>query len=159
MKQFMRRFFLFFLGTSSVVFVDQLSKFLVMRWWPSIMQLNRGISFGWLGGGEENSSRLILVGGALVIVFIFVLAVRSATFSKFWERYPLLIGTFWGGGVSNFFDRLLIGGVRDWLQVPFLPLLSPAWSIKNNVADWSIFGSLLLIILLIARDDFRDKTK
>jgi len=90
----MRRFFSFFFGASVVILVDQLSKLLVMKWWPSIMQLNRGISFGWLGGGEENGSRLILVGGALVIVFIFVLAVRTATFSKFWERYPLLIGFF-----------------------------------------------------------------
>jgi len=46
--------------------------------------------------------------------------------------------------VSNFFDRLLMGGVRDWL---------PIWSLKNNLADWSIFGSLLLIIILTIKNE------
>ncbi len=42
--------------------------------------------------------------------------------------------------MSNIVDRLVLGGVRDFLPLPFVDM-------KNNLADWFIVGSLLYIAI------------
>lgn len=52
------------------------------------------------------------------------------------KKYPIILGLFQGGAVSNVLDRLVYGGVRDWLAVPILGL-------RNNFADWAIVIALV----------------
>ncbi len=102
-----------------------------------IVEINPGISFGFFSG------------------FWLTLALIAFFFSFYqwschtWQRsYPLLMGLLLGGALSNIVDRLVLGGVRDFLPLPFLQFLSlPFADIKNNLADWFIVVSLLLIFL------------
>lgn len=47
---------------------------------------------------------------------------------------------FFAASLSNIWDRVVFGGVRDFLTVPIL-------GVKNNVADWCIVLSLFVIFL------------
>lgn len=46
--------------------------------------------------------------------------------------------------MSNLLDRLVYGGVRDWLTVPVLGL-------KNNLADWAIVGAIVWYGIMLKR--------
>ena len=62
------------------------------------------------------------------------------------NKYPIVRGLFLGGAMSNIMDRLVIGGVRDWLPVPVLGL-------RNNLADWAIVGALIIFLIGEVRKD------
>ena len=113
---------------SCVVFVlDQVSKFgAQLAGWP--MVLNSGVSFGWRPAGEWLTLGLVVLVGVGVAVS--------------WQQYhraPIISGLFLGGVLANLTDRIFLGGVRDWLALPFTGLY-------NNVADWAI--ALAVIIAL-----------
>jgi len=46
------------------------------------------------------------------------------------------------GGLSNLIDRIVWGGVRDWLPIPLTPL-------HNNLADWLIVISCIGLVWLM----------
>lgn len=110
-----------------MVLVDQYSKYLFF----SSMQLscNMGISFGILGQLSSWSLTVLLI--SLLGVFIYILRELIA-------QYPVSLGLFLGGGVSNIIDRVMLGCVRDWLPIPFTQIL-------NNLADWAIFAGIALL--------------
>jgi lipoprotein signal peptidase len=90
--------------------------------------LNTGVSFGLLSG----------FGGYIFIQLIFLLILLIVLY-----KAQLALGLkiiFLAGIMSNTADRFLYGGVRDWLEIPFL-------SIKNNLADWYIFVAILGFVL------------
>lgn len=107
-----------------LVFLDQVLKFLAVN--SNLLQAsyNRGISFGllpdfwWLG-----INFLILTG-----IFIFLIKKPSL---------PLLL--IFGGGLSNFIDRIWWGGVIDYIRLPLFP-----WAF--NLADvWIVLGVILIL--------------
>lgn len=106
-----------------VLLFDQVSKY----FFASMTILNQGVGFGF--GAElatqQNTILLLLV----VIVASWYVA------RCFWQRSEIATGLFFGGAFSNLFDRVLVGGVRDWLPIPFT-------SVSNNLADWAIFLAL-----------------
>jgi signal peptidase II len=100
-----------------VIVVDQVSKFLVGNSGGE-MVLNTGISFGLF---SNLAIWLSLVG--LVVL-------------SWWGRHtltqqPLSMGLIWGGALSNLLDRVVWGGVQDWLALPGMPF-------RNNLADVAI---------------------
>lgn len=112
-----------------VVLVDQVSKFWASEnGWTTI---NSGVSFG-LGAALANWSLIL---GLLVIIMLCLIEARRTL--KPWVRWGLC--GIAAGGVSNVIDRILHGGVLDWMPVPFLPL-------TNNLADYVITVSVLLIL-------------
>ncbi len=71
-----------------------------------------------------------------IFVLIFLIGIFWwGTFS--WVKESIAGGLFFGGALSNILDRIVFGGVRDWLSIPFT-------SLNNNVADWAIFIGLVL---------------
>jgi lipoprotein signal peptidase len=125
------RFFLFFLSFC-LVFFDQISKFLANK--MGLVVMNEGISFGIFGEkmGSMSGSKgeTFLIGGVIFLLMGVMLRMRKHKFAK---------TLFISGAISNLIDRLIWGGVRDWLLVPFLGL-------KNNLADWFIFVGLAVIL-------------
>lgn len=109
-------FFWFF----GIVLLDQGTKYLSPTY-----TLNPGISFGLFQSG-------ILT--ALLGVILLGIAVKFGR--QFLQVSEVATGIFFGASLSNILDRILFGGVRDFLPVPLL-------SVQNNLADWAIILSLL----------------
>jgi lipoprotein signal peptidase len=115
-------------GGAGMILVDQLSKWLVASLDPQLVELNAGVSFGWFAVDGSFADQAML--SSVLVVFLFL--VFLAGYRQLWSKQPLLAGIFFGAVLSNILDRLLVGGVRDWLYIPFTTL-------KNNMADWCIF--------------------
>ncbi len=119
-----------------MVLLDQLSKYFFSRF----VSLNYGVafgigwfeSFGWLG---------------LLFIFGLVLALSSRSVN----RYPVCFGLFYAGAVSNLVDRLIFGGVRDFLPLPF--------GLTNNLADWAIGMGLTYVVILKIRDEVAKRSE
>lgn len=126
----MNRYKSILLICSIVFLIDQLSKHLV-TFFDLPMTFNSGISFNFLSVNNATFLSMILL---LITSFLFF------SFTKIWAKNYLAAGLFFGGALANIFDRFIFGSVRDWLTIPFL-------EIKNNLADWSIFFGLLILIV------------
>jgi lipoprotein signal peptidase len=107
------------------VALDQLTKLGARSWgWST---LNPGISFGWFH--QLPSTWLILILAGIGLGLSFKLA-RITSIS------PVIRGLFIGGLISNLLDRIFLGGVVDWIPVPFVGL-------SNNLADYAIALSVV----------------
>jgi len=112
----------FWLSLGGVVLVDQVTKGLVEQgWWDKTLVINNGISFGLQFGSNQFQTILLIL---LWLLMGWILL------TKFGYK-SLYIGIFLGGGLSNLIDRLVWGGVRDWMSWPII-------QIDNNLADWAI---------------------
>lgn len=110
-----------------VAVLDQYSKHYATKTFPS--NVNTGISFGLFAAWPA------FVWGALLMMLLVGLWLA---WRNWWLDFPVGSGMFFGGAVSNLFDRFFYGGVRDWLPIPFTPL-------HNNIADWAVVAGLFLI--------------
>jgi signal peptidase II len=96
---------------------------------------NRGVAFGFLGGG----------GPIVLVVTLAALALLLAYFARHAER-PLLwlpTGLVLGGALGNLIDRLHQGYVTDFIHVPHWPAF--------NVADMCITGGVVALVLVLER--------
>jgi lipoprotein signal peptidase len=117
------------------ILFDQISKQL-----SSQVVLNTGVSFGLFSGPLLT---LLLIGIFIAIAFSYG--------KTFVQISPIATGFFSGGAFSNILDRVIYGGVRDFLPVPLL-------GIRNNLADWCIILSLLWIFLHSSKASFSKTT-
>lgn len=109
-----------FVSLVATITIDQISKFVAHD-----IILNTGVSFG------------LFPSSLLTIMLIGVLITIAFKFGRlFYASSPSVTGIFFGGSVSNIIDRLVYGGVRDFLPVPF-------FEIRNNLADWAIILALM----------------
>ena len=101
------------------------------------LHVNPGVAFGlsrslgWAVG---------LIGLAVLFVLTYVLWGSG-------RRLERGLALLWAGGLSNVLERLLLGGVTDFLFVPLprLPLV-PIPGLYVNLADlWLVLGAALLI--------------
>ncbi|MBP7876213.1 signal peptidase II [Candidatus Woesebacteria bacterium] len=114
--------------------LDQISKTVFISS-QGRMLINEGVSFGWRPAGEW------LPIGLVVLIFF----VAAASF-RYWSRAPLATGLFLGGVLANLTDRLIFGGVRDWLPIPLIGLY-------NNLADWAIAAATILLLYAVIRNE------
>lgn len=138
----------------SVILIDRVSKVwavealadgrvivLVEPWWQLRLVYNPGAAFGFAGGYTVVIS-LIAVGVVLAILRI------SRRLRNVW--WAIALGGILGGAVGNLIDRItqepgpLRGFVIDFIEWPGFPV----W----NLADASIVGSVVLVVLLSLRD-------
>jgi hypothetical protein len=119
------------LGSSfGVVLLDQLSKIVASRMgWVTI---NPGISFSWFAAVFTQVPLLVLLPFFCILIFWIC--------TNYAARYPVWVGVFIGGALSNFIDRIFFGGVLDWFWLPGI-------GVYNNLADWAICLSVLGILL------------
>jgi signal peptidase II len=100
--------------------------------------VNVGINFG-LAGEATNTRQLQLAGLALVVCFaIIVWGLRS---DAHWSS--IIAGLFAGGGLANALERILYGGVFDYLNLSFIFYNNP---FSFNIADIYIFVGLVLFV-------------
>lgn len=116
------------LGT---IALDQLSKFIVSTIAPESVILNRAVAFSfpaptWVVWG----ALVVLVGLAVYEWFQWSGAARP---KRAWS-----LGLLIGGALSNLIDRLLFGGVRDFIDLRVWPVF--------NLADVALtVGTIALI--------------
>ncbi|MBU0576191.1 signal peptidase II [Patescibacteria group bacterium] len=109
--------------------VDQFTKLIAPLYFK--ITLNYGVSLGWFSQIPTGVITLALLGLAVGLAYMF---------RREWHRYPVISGLFWAGLISNLLDRILFGGVTDWLQLPMT-------QVSNNLADMAM--SLALLLLLV----------
>jgi signal peptidase II len=102
-----------------LIIFDQVLKFIV-RFLGFDYTFNRGISFGFLNRHTNN-----LVLPVFIIVIIFIL---TASFLKYRNGVKLrfFLSLVLAGGISNLIDRLIHGGVVDFISIFFFPVFNPA---------------------------------
>ncbi|MDD5409153.1 MAG: signal peptidase II [Candidatus Omnitrophica bacterium] len=127
---------------SSVVFLDQLSKFIVVRFLQlntpvsliknflyMTLVYNRGAAFGML----KNQLLFFVLISFFVILFIFLHLKNK----KIPLLYKISLSLILAGSVGNLIDRLRFGYVIDFLDLRFWPVF--------NLADSALtIGALLL---------------
>lgn len=107
---------------------DQLTKFIAQS--MELVTINPGISYGLFSGFSR--------AGMLIMLLVFFAGITKLTW-EWWQKHLIIFGLFSGSVLSNMWDRIMVGGVRDFLPVPFLGL-------ENNLADWVIFVCLALAV-------------
>lgn len=134
----------------AVVVLDQLTKHLLesslqegseRKLIPGVALVNtrnRGIAFGVDPG--SNAIVSVVIGLALLALLVYFL--RNATRPLLW----LPTGLLFGGAIGNIVDRIREGAVTDFIKLPL------GWP-PFNLADASITIGVIILILLVARED------
>ena len=124
-----------------VIIVDQVLKFLVLRFRPEwdfkILLIhfisNTGAGFG------------ILQGKTLILAMVSLIAALLVVF--FYKKIPqeklmqVLMGLFLGGVVGNFIDRMFRGYVVDFIDFKFWP----AFNVADAVITISVIGLIIYL--------------
>ena len=141
----------------SIIIIDQLTKKLIyglpaksifgnLLWFEST--LNKGVAFGMFAGMQII---FIILSFLCSCVFVYLLL------SKKWIKQKLMkvaIGLILGGTISNFVDRLIFNGVRDFIYLKFINFAI------FNVADIAItVGTILVIIYILFGSNTKDEIK
>lgn len=115
-----------------VLVSDRVSKFWVMNygWW----QLNKGGVFGVVPGNWW----LVLVP---ILIGVLIFELRKAS-----GQNKLILAVMITAGFSNLIDRMLFGGVVDFI-------VYPVFGFVGNVADiWLTLGVIILIAKSLDRE-------
>ncbi len=115
---------------------------------PATGDLNTGMSFGWL---EDKAWALpMFIAVTVVALIIFLIAFLKMPAKKRFLRLSLVF--IMAGAAGNLIDRVVLGGVRDFIYMDFSFVgISPFW---NNVADLVITaGAVMFVLALLFVDD------
>jgi signal peptidase II len=101
---------------------------------------NRGVAFGLAGGA----------GAPLVLVTLVALGVVGYLFARNPTRPGMWVATglLAGGAIGNLADRVRVGYVTDFVDLPPWP--------PFNLADMAITAGVLLLVFLYLRDGERE---
>jgi lipoprotein signal peptidase len=105
---------------------------------PDLPRVNHGALFGLGNDKKEDANRIFAVISVVAALAIIVWTSRRAAAADRWLCAAL--GLILGGTVGNLFDRLVFGGVRDFLYFYYVN-----WPVFN-VADCALVcGAILLL--------------
>jgi len=138
----MRNFYL----TASLVFIlDRLTKHLVLLadyhriellpFLALVKVWNRGVAFG-LFSSADAANLIFALATAFALVVVLYLSRRVGTFAKL--GYSLIFG----GGLANLVDRVVFGGVLDFIDLHVGGLHWPAF----NIADLAITIGVIVLV-------------
>jgi signal peptidase II len=144
-----------------VVALDQLSKRAVLSFFAIdgcgsrhetvtsffdlVLTCNRGVSFGLFNGAAGLPGIALAVLAAAVVAVLLYWLVRA---TSVW--LAVAIGLIIGGAVGNVIDRLLLGGVVDFLDFHVGPWHWPAFNLADSAICIGV-AAMLLESLLVRR--------
>ena len=129
-----------------ILLIDQLSKIIILNIIneskiiiPKLLEIeivkNIGIAFGLNDGNLKNIFITMII---LILIINFIIKQQNNIDKKMTTALSLILG----GGISNLIDRIVRGGVVDFIKVSTFPIF--------NIADISIVvGWILLIICVV----------
>jgi signal peptidase II len=111
--------------------VDQIFKYIAIKYYPQLVSYNYGIVFGWID--NKFLVVLLLLVGFLIFIWLFVKSKKDFSL-------PLLL--ILSGATSNILDRFIYGGVVDYINLNFFT--------NFNLADvYIVVGSFWYIFKAI----------
>jgi signal peptidase II len=105
---------------------------------------NTGAAFGLFQDGN-----LFFMIVAVIVSLVILFYYRYVPDGQWFVR--LSLGLQLGGALGNLVDRLRTGSVVDFMNFQIWPVF--------NVADMSIIGGVILLALLLLREDYLDRKK
>jgi lipoprotein signal peptidase len=109
---------------------------------PVMPRVNHGALFGMGGGKKATANTFFAVVSAAAAVAILVWGMRRSTARERWLMAAL--GLILGGTLGNLYDRLVFGGVRD-----FLYFYKIEWPVFNVADCLLVVGAGLLLLQAI----------
>jgi signal peptidase II len=142
--------------TASIVFLDQLTKYLVVRRFrlhesvqviPGFFDLtyvrNPGAAFGFLAGAPGVWRSVFFITVSIVALAVILALVRQTR-----DRLPLIAFALIGGGaVGNLIDRVRFGEVVDFIDWYYRAYHWPTFNIADSAISIGV-GLLAIDILL-----------
>jgi len=145
--------FLTIIAGTLAILVDQATKHVAFNMQAEVVNLtsfltihkvlNRGAAFGFLGQTENSNLILIL----LSIVTIASLAILIKNHKKLSLLGKIPFGLIIGGALSNLFDRIYYGYVKDFIYFHYNRFSWPTF----NFADVFICIGVLLLLITFLR--------
>lgn len=144
-----------FIIVAIVVFIDQLTKFLVygtmaksiigdLLWFHST--LNTGVAFSMF---QDKTIFFTII--SILASFGFVYLIVSKRFFKY-KAEKIILGFILGGTIGNLIDRIIFGGVRDFIYLKFINFAI------FNIADMAVsLGAIAFCIFIILFELKEDK--
>lgn len=129
--------------TICLIIIDQISKIVIQYKYENPvgdiigieLVKNPGVAFGLNSGNTKN---IILTSIILMIVVNFIRTQKN----KIDNKTAIAISMILAGGISNLLDRIIKGGVVDFIKVKYFAIF--------NIADcYIVVGWILLVIFLI----------
>ncbi len=116
-----------------LLILDQVSKYIFAHLRPEILSQNTGIAFGLF----NESTYLIILFNCLLLLALFFF--RKQIFgNSSWQKLAFVF--IMAGGLGNLLDRVLLGYVRDFLNLLTIPTF--------NLAD--VFINIGIALLLFS---------
>ena len=119
----------------AVLFIlDRVSKILLLKYFSGIVSVNQGFAFG-IGSNDS---------GGTISSLIVVIALISISIYFLVSGYEMLLpfATMLSGAVSNFIDRIIYGGVVDFINMKFWPTFNLADSFITIGVIWILLDLL-----------------
>lgn len=179
-----RKYIIAIVTASMVIFVDQLTKWLVMNRMsmhdtivviPNFLSLhylvNPGAAFGMFRDANENFRRVFFfLVGIFALGLVFYYLIKSDERKNF---FPLFLSLVMGGALGNIMDRIRLGEVTDFilLEATFMGEKAVAFLDKTfgthywpsfNVADSAIVVGIIgmaIDMLFFEQSDHTKNTK
>jgi signal peptidase II len=112
-------------------------------------RLNHGALFGFLNNPDDpdqaRTANGIFTGislGALIIIVAW--SFRGSAHKDRWLSVAL--GLILSGALGNLYDRLIFGGVRDFIWFYYQPYFPVGWPVFNLADSWLVCGAIMLLI-------------
>ena len=110
---------------------------------PVMPRVNHGALWG-IGGSRKSSANLFFAGVSLLAaVGILIWGIRGSPAKEKWHSAAL--GHILGGTDGNLYDRIVFGGVRDFMHFYYVP-----WPVFNFADCCLVVGAGLLLVQAVS---------
>jgi len=117
-----------------LVLADQLTKLVFLKHYPILISLNPGGAFS-----VGDTLKVFPLIAFIVLVGLIIFAFKTKIIYQSYYPLSLIVS----GALSNQIDRLVRGGVVDYINLGFLPVFNLADMLIVGGFAWFILGYLL----------------
>lgn len=120
---------------------NNLEKIFINPFLDLFLVFNTGISYGLLGGESSFQKWLLIIVSVSIVAFLLVWTKDSTS-----RLVNISISFITGGALGNILDRILYGGVIDFIS---LHAYGYYWYIFNIADVFIVFGVILFLIKIL----------